>query len=120
MAKSPRTRLPPAFTHSAGTPCLAFSAAPSQLQQAQLAVGNDQEIAAAAGRVKDANFSNLFMEGHQAVRIAPDTLKFRSQRIQEERLQCLQDVGFAGVVRAQVAPGLLVHDRLEQRAKDCR
>jgi hypothetical protein len=91
-----------------------------QLQQAQLAVADHQEIAAAAGRVEKREGAQLLVELEQPVAVAFDLLELGAQLIQKQRLDQLEDVLLAGVVRAQVAARLLVHDALEQAAEDGR
>ena len=60
------------------------------------------------------------MEGEQLLLTGLYRLELLPQLVQEQRLDQFQDVLFAGVMRAQVAARLLVHDRLEQRAEDGR
>lgn len=57
------------------------------------------------------------MECPQLGRLSLDPLVLGTQIIQEQRRDELEDVLLAGVVRAQVASNLRVHDPLEQRAE---
>ena len=89
-----------------------------QLQQAQLAVADDEEVAAATGRVKKRQAAQLFMEIKQAVFVVFYLVKLGPQRIQKQRAYQLQNVFFTGVMRPQIAPRLGVHNALEQAAKN--
>ena len=91
-----------------------------QFQQAQFAVADDQKIAAAAGRVKKRQPPQLLVKLGEPVLVAFDPRKLGPQRIQKQRLDQLEDVFLAGVMRAQVAPRLVVHDALEQAAENRR
>ena len=89
-----------------------------ELQQAQLAVADDEEVAAAAGRVKKREQPQFFVKLEQLVSIALDLVELGPQLVQKQRLDELEDVLLAGVVRSEVAARLVVHDRLEQRTED--
>src|SRR3546814_7354635 len=52
--------------------------------------------------------------------VCSSDLQFHLQVVEEQRADQLEDVLFAGVVRAQVAAGFGVHHRLEHRAEDGR
>ena len=58
------------------------------------------------------------MKVEQAVFVVFDFVKLGPQRIQKQRADELEDVFLTGVMRPQIAPGLLVHDALEQAAED--
>ena len=93
------------------------------LQRAQLAVGDDEEVAAAARRVQEAQRAEFVLETLQrgaAVRVLarPQPLELGAQVVQEQRLDDLQDVLLGGVVGALGAAGRGLHDGLEQRAED--
>ena len=53
-------------------------------QQAQLAVGDDEEIAAAAGGVEEAEAGELFVEASQFGFVALGALEFRAQVVEEQ------------------------------------
>ena len=91
-----------------------------QLQLAQFAVADDQEVAAPTGRVKKRQLAQLFVKFKQLVAVAFDPLKLGVQFVQKQGLDQLEDVGLRRVVRTQVAAGFLVHDALEQAAKNRR
>ena len=91
-----------------------------KLQRAQFAVGNHQEIAAAAGRVEELQGGQLAVQLRQFLLVVAGLAQLRLQAVQEQRADQLEDVLLAGVVRAQVAPRLAVHHRLEHRAEDRR
>ena len=89
-----------------------------QLQRAQLSVADDQEVAAATGGVEKGELAQLFVKLEQLVAVAFDLVEFGVQIVQKQRLDELKDVFFAGVVGAQVAAGLGIHDALEQAAEN--
>ncbi len=89
-----------------------------QLQLAQFAVGDHQKVAAAASRVEKSQRAQLLVELEQFVPVAFHPLELVMQFVEEQWLNELEDVLFAGVVRADVAPRLGIHDALEQRAED--
>lgn len=94
------------------------------LEQAQFAIGDDQEVAAAAGRVEQVQACQLVLGGAQGRLAAPlevqDAGQLGAQVVEEERLNDLQDILFGGVVGALLAALLGVHHRLEQGAEDGR
>src|SRR5450830_157278 len=92
-----------------------------ELQLAQFAVSHHQKVAAAAGRVKKGEGLQLFVKLKQAGCIAFDLFKIKAQLVQKQRLYQLEDVGLAGVVRAQFAAalgGVQLDHALEHGAKD--
>ena len=90
------------------------------LQQAQFAVGDDEEIAAAAGGVQEAELADLLVEAPQLGLVGPDALELGAQAVKEEGADDLEDVALAGVVPADLAALARLHDRLEERAEDRR
>ena len=91
---------------------------------AQFAIGDDEEVAAAAGGIEEGEAGQLFVQGLKRLRLAA-TERFRAGElrvkvVQKERLDELQDVLFGGVVRARGAAFLLVHDGLEERTENGR
>src|SRR6266568_5893424 len=91
-----------------------------QLQQAQLAISNNKEVAAAASRVEESQVRKLFQKLEKLVPVALDLVELGPQLIEKKRVDQLEDIGFAGVVGTQITPGGSVHDRLEQRTEDGR
>src|SRR5450830_227870 len=92
-----------------------------ELQLAQFAVSHHQKVAAAAGRVKKGEGLQLFVKLKQAGCIAFDLFKIKAQLVQKQRLYQLEDVGLAGVVRAQFAAalgGLRLNNKQKHGAKD--
>ena len=89
-----------------------------QLQQTQFAVADDEEISAAAGGVEKREAAQFFVELEQTVAVVFGLFELGAQVIQKQWTDQLEDVFLTGVVRAQVAAGLGVHDALEQAAKD--
>ncbi len=92
-----------------------------QFQSAQLAVGDDQEVAAAAGRVQESEGAQLILEGEQSVLVVSDGLELGAEFVEEQGADELEDVLFAGVVGAQLAPpvaGVQFDDLLEHGAED--
>ena len=94
-------------------------------EQPQFPVGDDEEVAAAAGRVEESKPSQFLLEAPQvgkaaAVLAGLEPGELGPQVVQEQRLDDLQDVLLGGVVGALGAALLGVHDRLEQRPEDGR
>ncbi len=93
------------------------------LQHAQFAVGEDEEIAAAARRVEEAKSAQLFMEGFEAGAVAcravgEEACPLGAQLIEEERAQHFHDVALAGVVGALLTAGTVLEHALEEGAED--
>src|SRR5690606_11692636 len=91
-----------------------------EFQQAQLPVGDHQKVATAAGRVEKAQAPQFLVELEQAVLVVLDPVKLIPEGIEKERLDELEDVLLAGVVGAEVATRLFIHDGLEQGAENRR
>ena len=95
-----------------------------QFEPPDLAIGDDEEIAAAAGRVEKAHPGQAGLELQQRLvlcrpaRFQP--FQLLAQLVEEERADYLQDVLLAGVMRALRPPLLRVHHGLEQAAEDRR
>ncbi len=89
-----------------------------KLQKPQFPIGDNQKVSTAAGRVKEIEPPQSFMKLEKSVFVVLDLLELFPQRIQEERFDQLENVFFAGVVRAKVSPCLLVHDGLEKRTEN--
>ena len=95
------------------------------LELAQFAVGDDEKVAASAGRVEKVQAPQALpvgMEFGVAARAATplEALEFGSQVVQEQRLDDLQDVRFGGVVAALDPLLRRLHDGLEQGSEDGR
>ncbi len=56
-----------------------------QLQQAQLAVGDDQEVAAAAGRVEEGEQAQSLVEVEQPVAVVFDPFELAAQVVEKKR-----------------------------------
>ena len=94
-------------------------------QGAQLPVGDNQKVAAAAGGVEEAQFAEPLLEGEQfrkaaAVAAGLEPGELRPKIVEKERFDDLENVLFGGVVSALPSPLVLVHDGLEQGAEDGR
>jgi hypothetical protein len=89
-------------------------------RQAQLAVGDHQEVAAPAGRVEKTQSRKLVVKLLELPLIALDPLELLPQIIKEQRPHDLEDVPLAGVVAAGLAAVARLHDTLKQRAEDGR
>src|SRR5207249_10954854 len=94
-------------------------------EHAQFAIGDDQEVPAATGRIEEVERRKLFMEGFQ--RLAPSAItpftqarEFCAQVIEEKRFDHLQNVPLRRVMRALLPSLPRVHDRLEKRTEDRR
>ena len=69
----------------------------------QFAVADDEEIAATAGGIEERESREFFLELEQLVLVALDLVELRPQLVEEQRADQLEDVRFAGVVRAELA-----------------
>ena len=78
-----------------------------QLQPADLAVGDDQEVAAAACRVEAVDAAQPLQQLLQSLRTsarAPRRQQFGLEPVQKQGTDHPQDIGLARVMRAQLAP----------------
>ena len=93
-----------------------------QLQAAQLTVGDDKEVAATTGRIEEAQSGEALLQITQFVSLpdlqTSEVLELRPHAIEEQRADKFENVGLAGVVRADLAALFLVHDALEQGTED--
>ena len=89
-----------------------------QFQQAQLAIGDDEEVAAAAGGVEEAQAGEALVEAAQLGLVLADALELGAQVVQEQGAGDLEDVALGGVVAADLAALARLHDGLEERAED--
>jgi hypothetical protein len=90
------------------------------LDLAHLLVGDDEEVAAAAGRVEDPDPRHALAQVQQLDLVVARLLQLRAQVVEEQRVQHLEDVGHAGVVHAQLAALLVVGDGLDHADRRCR
>ena len=90
------------------------------LDRPHLLVGDDEEIAGAAGRVEDPDPRHALAQVEQLAGIVARLLKLRAQVVEEQRIEHLQDVRHAGVVHAERAALLVLGDGLDHRAEDVR
>ena len=72
-----------------------------ELQCADLAVGDDEEVAATGGGVEEGQRSQSGPQRFKAAHRLFGGFELGAQVVEEQRLQHLHDVGFAGVVRSQ-------------------
>ena len=94
-----------------------------EFQLAQFAVGDDEEVAAAAGGIEEAELGQLVVElvqarGAAGGAVGLDGLELGAEVVEEQGADEFEDVLLRGVVRADLAAFLAVHDRLEERAED--
>ena len=94
-------------------------------QGAQLPVGDNQEVAAAAGGIEETQSAEPLLEGEQfrkaaAVAAGLEPGELRPKIVEKERFDDLENVLLGGVVRTLPSPLVLVHDGLEQGAEDGR
>ena len=87
---------------------------------AQFFVGDDEEVAAAAGGVKDADAGDALAQVEQFDFVVAGFFQLGAQCVKEERVEHFEDVGHAGVVHAEFAAFFFVGDRLDHRAEDVR
>src|SRR5690625_6043181 len=78
-----------------------------QLQGAQLTVGDDQEVSAAAGRVEKCDRAEVFEQLLEVALLRACLDEPFLELVEEQGADELQDVGLGCVVLAQSAPGLL-------------
>ena len=99
-----------------------FAAPPVDLglDRPHLLVGDDQEVARAAGRIEDPDLRHALAQVEQHAGIVARFLQLRPQVVEEQRIEHLQDVRHAGVVHAERAALLVLGDRLDHRAEDVR
>src|SRR6056297_58631 len=94
------------------------------LQQAQFAVGDDQEITAAAGGIEECQAGQMPLKRLQPPPLVAserfEPVELGAQIVKEQRLDHLEDVLLGGVMRAFLAPLCRVHHRLKKRAEDGR
>jgi hypothetical protein len=85
---------------------------------AEFAVGDDEEVAAAAGGIKEFQAGELGVEFFEGGAVGAGLAAFFVEVVEEERADDLEDVGLGGVVRADLPAGAGFHDALEERAED--
>ncbi|KQP11345.1 hypothetical protein ASF28_10010 [Methylobacterium sp. Leaf99] len=76
-------------------------------------VGDDQEIARAAGRIEDADLRHALTQVEQHACIVAGLIQSPPQVIEEQRVQHLQDVWHAGVMHAERAAFVLIRHGLD-------
>src|SRR3546814_12041951 len=86
-----------------------------QLQQAQLPAGDDQEVAATAGRVQEFQRGQLAVQAGELLFVVSGLVQAHLPVVEEQRAATLEDVLLSGVVRARVAWRLAFRHRLEHR-----
>ena len=93
-----------------------------EFEQAQFAVGDDEEVAAAAGGVEECELAEFLVKVLQARlrrgAVVFDAFEFGAQVVEEQGADDFEDVALAGVVRADLAPLLGLHHGLKERAED--
>ena len=89
-----------------------------QLKFAQLAVGDDEEVATAARGVEKAQLCQSFVKFDEFGRVALDFFKLGPERVEKQWFDEFKDVFLGGVVCAEVAPRGGVHDGLKQAAEN--
>ena len=91
-----------------------------KLQQAQFAIGDDQEIAAATSRIEEFELGKALMKIVKLLGLAFHPLEFCPQFVQEQGADELKDILFRRVMCAEVTAQLLIHNRLEQGTENRR
>ena len=99
-----------------------FAAPPVDLglDRPHFLVGDDKEVAGAAGRIEDPDLRHALAQVEQHAGIVARLLKPRAQVVEEQRIEHLQDVRHAGVVHAERAALLILRDGLDHRPEDVR
>ena len=90
------------------------------LDRPHFLVGDDKEVARAAGRIEDPDLRHALAQVEQRAGIVARFLKPRAQVVEEQRIEHLQDVRHAGVVHAERAALLVLGDGLDHRTEDVR
>ena len=90
------------------------------LDRPHFLVGDDEEVAGAAGRVEHPDPRHALAQVQQHAGIVARLFQPRPQVVEEQRIQHLQDVRHAGVVHAERAALLILGDRLDHRPEDVR
>src|SRR5260221_5429745 len=96
-----------------------------ELQGAQFAIGNDQEVAAAAGWIEESERGKALAEVVESgtATIGPvgsDRFKFCAEPIEKKRADHFENVAFTGVVGTNATTLLIRQYLLKERAEDCR
>ena len=81
-------------------------------------VGDDEEVAGAAGRIKELNLTHPHQQGVEGFGIIAGTQEFGGEVVQEEGLDNLHNVGHGGIVNAQLGTVFRGDDGLGHRAED--
>ena len=71
-----------------------------RLDLAHLLVGDHQEIAGAAGRIKDPDPRHAVAQVEQLAGVRPRLIQLFPEIVEEQRIEHLQDVRHTGVVHA--------------------
>ncbi len=89
-----------------------------RLDRPHFLIGDDEEIAGAAGRVEHPDPRHAPAQVEQRAGIVARLLEARAQVVEEQRIKHFQDIRNAGVVHAQRAALLVLGDRLDHRAEN--
>lgn len=89
-----------------------------EFEKAEFAVGDDEEVAAAAGGVEEFEGGEFVVKGGEFFLFRFDGFEFGAEVIEEEGADDFQDVAFGGVVGADLAAFLGLHGGLEEGAED--
>ena len=81
-------------------------------------VGDDEEIAGAAGGVEDPDPGDALAQVEQLAGIVPRLRPAGAQVVKKERVEHLEDVRHAGVVHAERAALLVIGDGLDHGAEN--
>ena len=87
-------------------------------QLTEALVGDDEEVAGAAGRVEELNFTHPDQQGVEGFGIVAGTQEFGGEVVQEEGLDDLLNVGYGGIVDAEFGTVFRGDDGLGHRAED--
>ncbi len=89
-----------------------------EFEEAEFAVGDDEEVAAAAGGVEEFEGGEFVVEGGEFSGLGFDGFEFGAEVVEEEGADELHDVAFGGVVGADLTAFLGLHGGLEELAED--
>ena len=88
------------------------------LQLTETLVGDDEEVAGAAGRVEELNLAHPDQQGVEGLGIVARAQEFGSEVVQEEGLDDLHNIGHRGIMDAQLGTVFRGDDGLGHRTED--
>jgi len=92
-------------------------------ETAEFAIGEDKEVAAAAGGVEEAQAAEFLLEGEKAIGASGGTVgenfcKLGMEFVEKKRVEEFHDVALRSVMGADLTAGFVVEDALEEGAEN--